>query len=181
MIVRTTETKAHLGLLLIAALLFAWAFSGLAHGAGSTLAALERIPVHTSDRDEPSEDRRKRLAAIAEAIDAVARDRLERASLIELGHRESHFAEDVCDGSRLGDRDRAHGCWQTWTAVALRGGVEAQADLAIAALRKAGNYCAARGYDRLVGAFALYGTGQICDAPFARERAARALTLAGRL
>lgn len=41
----------------------------------STLAALERIPVHKSDLDEPADERRVRLAEIAGAIDAVARDR----------------------------------------------------------------------------------------------------------
>lgn len=157
------------------------ALTSAAYGEGSTFAELQRLPVHKSDRDEAPEDRQRRLREIAAAIDAASQERLERAMLIELGHRESHFARDVCAGERLGDRDRAHGCWQAWTKVEERGGVDVQAEIAIGHLRRGGNYCAARGFDRIEGSYAIYGTGSVCSAPFARERAERAIALAGRL
>jgi hypothetical protein len=152
-----------------------------ARGDGSTLAALERMPVHTTDRNEPEEDRKKRLREIADGIDGATADRLKRAMLVVLGRYESHFARDVCSGEGLGDKGKAYGCFQGWVPENERGGVESQALWSLDRLEMAGNYCAARGYDWVVGAFSLYGTGRTCSAPWAHMRAQQAKTLAGRL
>lgn len=147
---------------------------------GSTLAALQRIPVHKTDRDEPEEARRLRLAEIAGAIDAVSRSRTERAALIVLGEHESGFARDVCSGERLGDAGRAYGCWQSHDRD-RSGGVREQAERAIRDLRRARNYCSSRVADKLEGAFALYGTGASCAAEWAAKRARKTRALEWKL
>ena len=148
---------------IFAALALSFALSGLAEGARpwTTLDALLSFRPHKSDQDEDPEKRLARLERIADAIDSAAETRRERALLLAVGKHESHFARDVCEGDRTGDKGRAWGCWQSWSED--RGEVRAQALEAAEHLRKAGNYCAARGHDRDRGAVSLYATGRSCD------------------
>jgi|GEM_PF-5399452 len=190
---KTTEPKAMLLVLTLAALLFSWAFSGIASGTGSTLAALERVPVHTTDRGEPPEDRRKRLAEIAEAIDGATQNLDERAWLIMTARRESGLAkyvsEDharcsegqggVCDGGRS---------FSVWQLRATKRDLT-KAEQAIEALkrfRRAANYCHSRGVDYFLGGTSQYALGRTfeyggCAWPEAKERVAEMRVVRGRL
>ena len=158
------DIKSLLLLILINSTLSILALFGLCQAAErlSTLGALERIPVHKSDTDENPLKRIARLRLVADAIDAATSKRGERAALVALGRYESHFARDVCEGVRLGDRGKAYGCWQSHDKD-RSGGVEAQAQRAIRDLRRGGNYCRARGHDYWTGAFSIYATGRQCS------------------
>lgn len=193
MLVRVSEPKGFLGLLVALAMLLSWALSGLAHGAGSTLAALERIPVHVSDRDEPSEDRRKRLAAIAEAIDAATTNLDERAWLIMTAKRESGLAAFVtedhepCKRGRGGrcDSGRSFGAWQQKRMLRTETHAE-QAVEALKRFRRAANYCHSRGVDYLQGGTSQYALGRTfefggCSWPEAKERIREMRVIRGRL
>lgn len=170
MLVRVSEPKGFFGLLVVLAVLLSWALSGLAHGSGSTLAALERVPVHTSDRDEPQEDRRKRLAVIAEAIDSATANLDERAWLIVTAKRESGLAKRItedhdycrlgrggaCDGGRAYGTIQLHGVSRDLTQAE-------QFAEGIARLRRGANYCRARGFDHWLGGTSQYATGRTAE------------------
>lgn len=146
----------------------------------TTLQALQRIRPHVTDSDEAPRDRVKRLSVIASSIEDATESQIERAALISLGRHESHFSKDVCEGARLGDKGKAYGCWQSHDTD-RSGGVARQALRAIRDLRRGGNYCRARGYDYLTGAFSIYATGRKCDWPGAAARVKYARNLAWRL
>lgn len=159
-----------LTVLILCALALSFALSGIAEGSEpwTTLDALESFRPHQTDADEPEDDRRARLQRTADAIDSAAQTRQERALLLAVGRHESHFARGVCEGGRTGDKGRAWGCWQSWERE--RGPVELQARKAAEHLRRAGNYCAARGFPRVRGAISLYATGRGCNWVGASER-----------
>lgn len=108
--------------------------------------------------------------------------------LIVMAARESYLARYVdldeppcsegqggrCDFSRAWSIFQLHGTDRSGTR-------KDAAEIAIGHLRRAGNYCAARGYDRVVGSYALYGTGHKCSTKSAKKRAAAARELAGRM
>lgn len=179
---------------LLALAWFGSAFVALkARGDGSTLAALERVPVHTSDRDEPSEDRRKRLAAIAEAIDSATTNLDERAWLIMTAKRESGLARYVTedhDHCRLGrggrcDSGRSFGAWQQKRMLRTETHAE-QAVEALKRFRRAANYCHSRGVDYFEGGTSQYALGRTfefggCSWPEAKERVREMRVIRGRL
>lgn len=160
-----TDTKITLLLCLFCAVLASIGLTGLAHGDVTTLSILRSLPVHKSDMGEEPSLRDTRLAEIADAIDAHAGTREERALLLAIGKHESHFAADVCDGRRLGDDGRAYGCFQSHDRD-RSGGINGQVQRAIRDIRRARNYCAHRGYHPIKGALSLYGTGRTCGHNF---------------
>jgi hypothetical protein len=153
-----------------------------------TLRVLRGMPVHYSDRDEPADSRGKRLERIAHAIDGATDDKLERAMLVIMAARESHLARFVdldeppcreghkgsCDSGRAWSIFQMHGTDRTGTR-------RDAANIAIEHLRRAGNYCASRGHDRVIGSYALYGSGKWCSTSSAKERALAAKQLVGKL
>lgn len=149
------------------------ALTGLAHGeeekTSESLILLRLLPADEDDQDEPPGDRDARLAEIASAIDSVSRSNLDRALLLSLGWHESRWSSAICSGEKLGDGGRAFGCFQSWERD-RSGGLKGQARRAIRHLRRSGNYCASRGFERISGAFSLYATGSTCDWPAAKAR-----------
>jgi len=82
------------------------------------LSALLWLSPYYGDRGELPADRAARLEPVAEAISAVARNRVEVALLLALGTHESHFSALVLAGRcteigpRACDSGRARGVWQ---------------------------------------------------------------------
>ena len=119
---KTTDLKATLALCLICAALSSLALAGLAHGStpSKTLVELERVHVHTTDKDEDQGERKKRLTVLAAAIDLATASLDERAWLIMTATRESGLARYVtedhprCSEGHGGwcDSGRAFGAWQ---------------------------------------------------------------------
>jgi hypothetical protein len=187
------DFKATLALCIIAAAISSLGLAGLARGDGSTLAALERVPVHTSDRDEDPVERRKRKREIAEAIDAATPNLDERAWLIMTARRESGLAEfvtedhDRCSTGQGGvcDGGSSFGAWQQKRMLRT----ETKAEQAVEALRRfrrAANYCSSRGVDYWSGGTSQYALGRTfewggCAWPEAKERVAEMLAVRGRL
>lgn len=157
------------------------------------LAALLALPVyrHPAEQAESEDDRRARLAAVAEAIAAVARTPQEAAALIALGKHESGFAllvqagrrDEMPEGQRC-DTGRARGVWQLWevacpsayrhpagSAESLR----AEARCAVGNLRAAGRRCTRGGPEGTdawwVAAFSGYA-GAACETRWAPRRVA---------
>jgi hypothetical protein len=159
-----TGTRATLLLCLACAAVTSLGLTGLVHGAETTLSVLESLPIHKSDANEPPDERAARLRKIALAIDGAAEAREVRAMLLAVGKHESHFARSVCGGSKTGDDGKAFGCWQSWE-LDRSGGIVGQAKRAADHLRKAGNYCVARGHHRVAGSLSLYATGRTCTFP----------------
>jgi hypothetical protein len=164
-----------------------------ARGEGSTLAALERIPVHNSDRDEAPEDRRKRLREVAAGVDAATPNLDERAWLVMTAKRESGLARYVTedhDRCRLGrggvcDGGTSFGPWQQKRMLRTETLAE-QAVEALKRFRRAANYCSARGVDYWLGGTSQYALGRTfewggCSWPEAKERVADMLVIRGRL
>lgn len=169
---RRSETPAPvvLSALIMAALALSFALSGLAYGAPlRVIDVLRSMPVHRTDIDEPLKERALRLKRIADAVNHVSKTTDEAALLLTVGRYESGFARSVGKGDRTGDDGKAWGYWQSWDSDA-RGPVEVQAEYAIEHLRKAGNYCSARGHDWVSGAVSLYATGSTCEWDGASER-----------
>jgi len=156
------------------------------------LAALLAVPAyqHPSEQAETAEARRARLAAVADAIAAVARNRDEAAALVALGRHESGFArlvqEGRCDEMPAGQRcdtGRARGTWQLWQvacpaayrhAAGSADSLRAEAACAVGLLRLAGKRCSsgADGTDAWwAGAFSGYA-GAACSARWAPQRVA---------
>ena len=108
---------------------------------------------------------------VSDAILSSTSDKSLQALLIAQGWHESRFKHSVCTGEKLGDGGRAYGCWQSWDKD-HSGGLRGQAWRAAEHLRRAGNYCVARGFDRIEGAISLYATGRTCQWSQAKERAA---------
>ena len=102
------------------------------------------------------------MQGVAEAIDLAAPTPERRALLLAKGKHESRFDVDVCRGETTGDSGKAFGCWQSWEKD-RSGGIEGQARRADRHLWRCGNYCAARGFDRVEGAISLYATGTTCE------------------
>lgn len=155
-----------------------------------TLVMLERLPRHSSDRDEPPDQRAERMAAHASAIDGVTRDRTERAALVVLAGREGVNLARFVDLDEPQCRD-GHKGWcdhsKAWSVYQLHGtdrsgGREWAARQALTRWRWHGARCAQMGHDRIVGAFAGYATGgKFCDTADARDRAAETARRAGAL
>lgn len=171
------------------AILLAWALSGLAQGAeDATMAALERVPVHTSDRDEEQDGRRKRLREIAVSIDLATDSLDERAWLIMTAARESGLAQYVTedhDRCRLGtdghcDSGRAFGTWQVHGTQRTLTKPE-QAAFALKRFRQSARFCKARGVEYWLGGISAYATGYRCDWAEAKERLDSMRVIRGRL
>ena len=113
---------------------------------------------------------------LVDAVEGAADDAHGRALLLAVGWHESRFEGAVCSGERTADNGRAWGCWQSWDPD-RSGGLRGQARRAADHLRRAGNYCAARGHDRVAGAVSLYATGRTCTwtGAAARVRTYRAI------
>src|SRR5690606_38153628 len=145
----------------------------------STLAALERMPRHVTDIDEPDEEPSARLAELAEAIDAATPDIRRRAALVTLVRFESHAARYVMEGrcadgpcaEREGDAGRGKGAWQRHADARhpeIPYSLAGRAKIAVALWSYARREC---GSD--AGAFSLYGSGGSCDIKgWPEERAA---------
>lgn len=158
-----------------------------------TLRALESMPVHVTDRDEPEEKRSRRLREIADAIDSATEDRLERAVLLTLVRYESGAAayvhEGRCSDGPRGEREcdhgRAVGHWQLHASERypeIPDSIEEQARIAVTLWRGARSRCRGSVTDDIAGAFAAYGTGGKCaPVAWAQHRADYARRLAGRL
>ncbi len=159
---------------------------GLANASESaTLRALQAMPRHSSDADEPELERAERLGYIAGAIDGVARDRLERAVLLVLVRGESGLARFVdldwdtcrngvggrCDGGKAYGMTQLHGMLRT----------ETRAEQFAEALKR-WRYHRARCGGSIAGAFAGYGSGSSCKLTAQSiERARSVKKLEGRL
>lgn len=175
-----------LGMLAIVALLVSWALSGLAHASepSTTLRALQAMPVHETDSDEPALERAERLGYLAGAIDGVARDQLERAALLVIVREESGLARFVdldwpkcregrggwCDSGRAFGVAQLHGMQRTETRAE-------QMRRALSIWRHHRQRCGS-----VAGAFAGYGSGSSCKVTKqASDRAAMARKLAASL
>lgn len=171
--IKTQGWKATLILCLTAAVLASLALTGLSHAqeGGSAVPALRGMVRSVDDQREPEDAQRARIDATGRAIDHAASTPHGRALLLAVGWHESRFSHLVCQGHETGDDGAAWGCWQSWDRD-RSGGIEGQAIRARVHLRKAGNWCAARGHERLKGAISLYATGKTCEWPGADERAA---------
>lgn len=188
-----TDAKNTLLLCLICAGLAAWGFFGLlrsAHGTTETPteSALHRVPVHRTDQAEEPEARRRRLRAIAVAIDAATEDRDLRAWLIMTAARESGLAHFVTEdgpkckdgqGGRC-DSGRAFGAWQLHRMTRAESYAE-QATEAVRRFKMAANSCQARGHDYWLGGISRYATGATCEWAEANERLASMRAVRGRL
>lgn len=183
-----TDTKSNLGAAVVGALLLAWALSGLAYGKETTLAALERIPVHTSDREESGEIRRARLVTIADAVDRATSDPDERAWLIMTARYESGLAAFVTEdhprckdgqGGRC-DGGRAFGAWQIHRMARTESKAE-QATTALRLFRAAARRCSRMGHGYWLGGISGYARGSSCTWEKAEERLESLRTIRGRL
>lgn len=162
------------------------ALIGEAHASeeSTTLRALQAMPVHESDKDEPALERAERLGYLAGAIDGVARDQLERAALLVIVREESGLARFVdldwpkcregrggwCDSGRAFGVAQLHGMKRTETRAE-------QMRVALSRWRHHRQRCGS-----VAGAFAGYGSGSSCAVTKqASERASMARKLASRL
>lgn len=123
----------------------------------------------------PCEGERADVDELARHIDAIP-DRRVRALVIAVGRYESGgWRDDVCSGSKMGDKGRAYGCWQSWHPD-RSGGYEGQTKRAARHLRWALSECGT-----LEGAVSLYATGNRCEWSGASERAEYARKVESRL
>lgn len=128
----------------------------------SVLIALQGLAVsktHDTIEDLPSSKERTDLIELSAVLDELPRE--DRAVLISIGYHESKFHDDVCTGEILGDAGRAYGCFQSHDPD-RSGGVRGQVERAARDVRRARNYCAARGHNEINAVFSLYGTGRTC-------------------
>lgn len=149
------------------------------------LRVLLALPPHQEDTDWPYRD--AELQPLAEAIAQTAKTPQEAAGLVTVAYEESRLARYVGDGrchegppGARCDNGRARGYFQLWQ-VACPQAYRFKAGT-IASL-KAEVVCARRllvsGYKRCqsvnpagswAGAFAIYGTGHSCEAPWSEHR-----------
>jgi hypothetical protein len=189
--VRTTDPRALVALCCVWASVTGLALSCAteAHADGDrTFAALQSFPVHTSDRDEPEEKRRKRLREIAAAVDGATTDRPERAALLTLVLFESHAAAYVHEG-RCSDGPR--GALECDSGLAkghfqLHGDVpdslDEQAVKALSLWRFGLTRCRRAHPDPIAGAFQSFGTGGKCSpSAWSSRRADMMRRLTGKL
>ena len=134
-----------------------------------TLRALESLPVSVDDLHESKRARSQRLEMISREIDSVSSDKIMRFLIVALGYHESAFSFKVGNGKKTGDGGLAFGYWQSWDKD-RSGGVRGQVVRVESHLRRAGNYCKKRGFDRHIGAISLYATGKSCNWKEARRR-----------
>lgn len=154
----------------------------------STFTELERVPVHTTDRGEPPEDRKKRLRELADAIDAVTSSADERAWLIMTARFESGLARYVTeDGERckLGqgghcDNGRAFGAWQIHRMARTENKTE-QATTALRLFRAAAIRCSRTGQEYWLGGISGYARGFACTWGPAAKRLETMRAIRGRL
>ena len=178
---RLFEAEFSLFLCIVAASLAALFIISTAEGSVSpTSTYLRGLPPHWDDRDEAPNEREGRLDEIALEIDGATEDRTERAMLLVLGWGESRWHTQVGDGDIKGDDGKAFGYFQSWEHD-RSGGVRGQVERAIKHLRVAGNYCVSRGFERVQGSFALYGTGRLCEKESSKKRAQKSRRIAGQL
>lgn len=174
------EAKALNAVLFVFAIVLAMgiALAAKADGGGwSTNDALSSFPIHKTDLDEEPQKRKRRMLAIAEAIDFATTSKKERAWLLMTARRESALARFVdldhqrCSEGHGGvcDSGRAWSLWQLH-GTTREGGRVAAAQIALTKFRKQANACAARGYPYWQGGISAYGTGNRCDWPEAEER-----------
>lgn len=176
--------------LLLSSLWFGGAFfASRASGApDSTFAALERITVHTSDRDEAPEDRRTRLREIAAAIDTATSNLDERAWLIMTARFESGLARYVTeDGPRCReghggrcDGGLAFGAWQIHRMARTESKTE-QATTALRLFRAAAIRCSRTGQEYWLGGISGYARGMACTWGPAAKRLESMRAIRGRL
>jgi hypothetical protein len=171
----------------LAALIFIFAmllFSPRAHGAepSRVLQALQAMPRHHTDADEPELDRAERLGYLAGAIDGVARDSLERAVLLVIVRGESGLARfvdldwDKCREGHQGwcDSGKAYGLAQLHGMLRTETRTEQMRE-ALKRWRYHRQRCGS-----VAGAFAGYGSGNSCALTAQSiERAKSAERLAG--
>lgn len=171
--VKTTDAKAVLLLVMASALLFSAALTCasqqvFASEESKTLRALNRMPTHHTDVGEPTEKRQKRMAAIAEAIDAASQLTRDRAALLTILRYESNAARYVhhskCSEGPRGplecDSGKATGLWQIHGDVP--DDLEGQAVLAIRIWRFGLTRCSRAHPDSFAGAFQSFGSGGKC-------------------
>lgn len=186
---REFEVSEAIGAAVLAAVVFAmcaFALIGTAHGAteSSTLRALQAMPRHSSDADEPEAERAERLGYLAGAIDGVSSNATERAVLLVIVRGESGLARfvdfdwDKCREGHHGwcDSGRAYGLAQLHGMLRT----ETRAEQMREALRRWRYHRQRCG--SVAGAFAGYGSGSSCSVTEqAKERARQVERLAGRL
>ena len=155
----SNDTKACIGMTIIAALTTYFGWVGLAHGATPTEKAMLSLGVAS-----PS------IPELAAAIDAATENKAGRALLISVAWHESRFEPDVIDCRKTGDSGRAVGAFQSWNLVCPVS-VGDQAKEAIRHLKSARAYCKGRDMqDQMERAVSLYATGKTCSWPGAKKR-----------
>jgi len=177
------NTKGFLTLCAIALISIIIGLTGLAHGASTTLAELERFRPFYMDRDELPEHRYERLSQIADAIDTATDSREERAFLVMTAWEEAKLARFVdfdWPRCRLGEHGWCDG-GKTWSLWQLHGtsrdyGRVKAASLAITSYRSHKVRCGS-----IEGAIAGYATGGACVWGKAKQRAALMGRIGGRL
>lgn len=144
---------------------------------GATHCVLMSLPRWHEDMDEPYTERWERLKEIAGGIDAATQNRTERAFLVMTAYEESRLAKFVhldlpkCREGKGGwcDRGRSFSVWQL-KRMTRDETVAESAAVSLRRFKRAANYCAARGHDRLEGGIAMYATGNFCRWNDARRR-----------
>lgn len=176
-IVRCSEPKGFLGLLVVLAMLMSWALGGLAYGNGGVLSVLRGQPTHWSDRKADPEVVGASRVELAAAIISATDDVGEQAALATLAIRESGLALFVIQG-RCGDGPKgscdfgkATGPWQLHASrdePVIPSDLASQARIALKRWRTHRKRCAAHG---LAGAFQGFGSGFRCEPKkWARDR-----------
>jgi len=188
-LMKTTDVKATLALVTIAAALSSLALAGLAHGTGGgVVSVLNSQPTHWSDRGADPASVTASRTDLARAIDSATEDNQERAALTTLAIHESRLAlyvlEGRCSDGPKGacDNGRAFGPWQlhaTRDVPIIPAALGEQAVIALKRWRSHRKRCLAHGP---AGAFTGYGTGGWCGpAKWARERVATLAQVEARL